>query len=250
MNFDDSSDIPYGLGCGGTVDLLFEPLHTPEAAALLHALEASLVGRESTIVSFLPDARRGLRRLILDAGGEFIFASPDLRPEKIACARQLTPGKPYEGRFVERLAAPQRLFLFGAGDDAKPLAELAVLLGWSVIIADGRPQLAQATRFPQAERVLTLAAGSLAELGLGSEDAIVLMTHSYEQDRDWLTALLPKAPRYLGMLGSRHRSSLLVAEAAAALGKTIEDCCRHLFAPVGLHLGGRRPRSHRARHRG
>ncbi len=241
MSFDDTAEIPYGLGCGGMVDLLFEPLHTPEANAVLSAMAASLEGRESTVISFLPDTERGLRRLILDCAGEIVFASEGLRPEKIACARRLEPGQTYEGRFVERLTAPQRLILLGAGDDAKPLAELGALLGWSVLVADGRAQLAQPERFPQAEQVLVLPARRSAELGLGSEDAVVLMTHSYEQDRDWLTAILADPPRYVGLLGARHRSSLLVSEAAAALGKTVEACCEPLFAPVGLPLGGDGP---------
>ncbi len=241
MSFDDTADIPYGLGCGGAVDLLFEPLHTPEADALLLAMAASLEGRESTSISFLPDADRGLRRLVLDSEGDVVFASPGLRPEKIACARRLEPGHTYEGRFVERLTAPQRLILVGAGDDAKPLAELAALLGWSVLVADSRAQLVQPDRFPQAEKLLVLSAGRLGGLSLCPNDAVILMTHSYEQDRDWLTALLANPPRYLGLLGSRHRSSLLVSEAAAALGKTVDECCEHLFAPVGLPLGGDGP---------
>src|ERR1700727_78275 len=40
--FDDTAEIPYGLGCGGTVDLLLEAAGTPEFHALMHALEASL----------------------------------------------------------------------------------------------------------------------------------------------------------------------------------------------------------------
>src|SRR5690242_11171041 len=42
--FDDTADIPFGLGCGGVVDLLFEPAETPECEALLKAMEASLTG--------------------------------------------------------------------------------------------------------------------------------------------------------------------------------------------------------------
>ncbi len=64
------------------------------------------------------------------------------------------------------------------------------------------------------------------------------MGHSYEQDRSWLTAVLPYQPRYLGLLGSRHRSALLVSEAAAALGWRLDQACQNLFAPVGLDLGG------------
>ena len=46
MLFDDTAEIPFGLGCGGTVELLFEPADAPEGRALLGAMEASLKGRK------------------------------------------------------------------------------------------------------------------------------------------------------------------------------------------------------------
>ena len=245
MTFDDTAEIPFGLGCGGTVDLLFEPLDTPEGTALMQAMQAALDGRESTVASFLPDGGRTLRRLVVDARGEAIFASDSLSAEKIACARRLTPGEVYEGRFVERLEAPQRLFVLGAGDDARPLVQMARLLGWSVVVADGRRQMAQARRFPGADRVIVLRGAEEGveefELEICPRDAVIVMTHSYEQDRELLVRVLPLAPRYLGLLGSRHRSSLLISEAAAMLGVTVDSCSERLFAPVGMDLGGDGP---------
>jgi xanthine/CO dehydrogenase XdhC/CoxF family maturation factor len=244
MMFDDTADVPFGLGCGGTVQLLFEPADAPEGQALLEALEGSLAGREATVVSFLPGAGRTLRRLIVDAEGTVLFKSAGLSDDKIACARRLTPGEVYDGRFVERLRAPQRMFVLGAGDDARPLVELATQVGFAVTVADGRRQLARRERFPQAERVVALGddlARGCERLGILPDDAVVLMTHSYEQDRALLVATLPLAPRYLGLLGARHRSSLLVSEAAAVLGRTVADCCERLFAPVGMDLGGDGP---------
>ena len=236
MLFDDTAEVPFGLGCGGTVDLLFEPLQTAEGEALLTALENSLAGQVSTVVHFMPGGGRGLRRLVLAEDGAILFASAGLSDEKIACARGLLPGGDYEGRFVEELRAPQRLFVLGAGDDAKPLVTLASELGWDVTVADGRAQLARAERFPKALRV-----SGTDGLGVGTDDAVVLMTHSYEQDRRLLVAMLPLQPRYLGLLGSRHRSSLLVSEAAEMLGRSVEACCAGLFAPVGMDLGGDGP---------
>jgi xanthine/CO dehydrogenase XdhC/CoxF family maturation factor len=43
------------------------------------------------------------------------------------------------------------------------------------------------------------------------------------------------------LLGARHRTSLLVSEAAAALGRSVAECCERVFAPVGLDLGGDGP---------
>src|SRR5665213_2912578 len=115
---------------------------------------------------------------------------------------------------------------------------MAALLGWSVIVADGRAQLARAERFTEAERVVALGSDGAAGLGIRRNDAAVLMTHSYEQDRAILASLLPAAPGYMGLLGARHRSSLLVSEAAAMIGRTVAECCELIHAPVGLDLGG------------
>jgi xanthine dehydrogenase accessory factor len=225
--FDDTAEIPYGLGCGGTVDLLLEPAGTVEFEALMEALAATLRGESRRVATQLPERGRWLRRLIADAAGVPIVAAGVHSPETFADDAEI---------FDEWIEPPQRLFVFGAGDDAQPMVRMAALLGWSVMVVDGRSQWAKAERFPEAERVVC--GTSLDGLRIGERDAVVVMTHSYEQDRAWLAALLACAPRYLGLLGARHRSALLVSEVAAMIGWSVERACEGLFAPVGLDLGG------------
>jgi xanthine/CO dehydrogenase XdhC/CoxF family maturation factor len=220
--FDDAAEMPYGLGCGGTLDLLIEPTNTPEAAALLSAMRDSLSGARRNVATWLPGSGMPLRRAVYDNAGTTLFRS-DAHAQRDAV-------------FDEWLEPPQRLFIFGAGDDAQPMTMFASLLGWRTVVLDGRSQLARPERFPSADTVI--AASALREMTIRREDAVVIMTHSYEQDRTWLTAVLPHHPRYLGLLGSRHRSSLLVSDAAAALGWNLDQACENLFAPVGLDLGG------------
>jgi xanthine dehydrogenase accessory factor len=220
--FDDTSEIPYGLGCGGTLDLLIEPTDTPEAAALVKAMRESLAGLRRNVVTWLPGNMQPLRRAVYDETGAMLFESAGTSSHSFI--------------FDEWLEPPQRLLLFGAGDDAQPMTQLASLLGWRTIVLDGRSQLARPERFPAAQVVIT--SDNLGNILPRREDAVVIMCHSYEQDRAWLTAILPYQPRYLGLLGSRHRSALLVSEAAAALGWTLDQACQNLFAPVGLDLGG------------
>lgn len=239
--FDDTAEIPFGLGCGGVVDLLIEPADGPEYLALMEAMEGALHGDEATVVTWLPGEGKALRRMVLGSDGSVVFASAALSEAKIECAKGLLPVGEYEGRFVEELRSPQRLFVLGAGDDAKPLVSMAALLGWSVTVADGRAQLARAERFPEAERVVALGQTGAAGLEIKRNDAAVLMTHSYEQDREILASLLPVAPGYMGLLGARHRSSLLVSETAAMIGWTVAECCALIHAPVGLDLGGDGP---------
>ena len=229
--FDDTAEVPYGLGCGGVLDLLLEPSGTAEYEALVEAMERSLAGEERTVATWLPEGGRELTRAVWDGTGGEVFRSAGLEGREMPVAEA----------FVERLEAPQRLMIFGAGDDARPVVQMAALLGWSVWVADGRAQLARAERFPGAERVV--AAETAAQVGVRAEDAVVLMTHSYEQDRALLAELvaLPGRPRYLGLLGAQHRSALLVTEAAELAGRTVAACCEGMYAPVGLDLGGDGP---------
>ncbi|MDR3735132.1 MAG: XdhC family protein [Acidobacteriaceae bacterium] len=258
--FDDTAEIPFGLGCGGQIDILLEPAATPECAALFAALQSSLAGQPSTAVTLLLADGQPLQRVIYAKDGTILFASPALSAEEIKSLVILTlseaKGKdldadattiaPVANReiYIEHLLPPQRLVIFGAGDDAQPLATLAAQIGWSITIADGRAQFAQAARFPTADTVLLLAEDlSIAPIAVAKDDAVVLMTHSYAQDRALLTQLLPVAPRYLAVLGARHRTSILVSEVAATLGWSMEECAALLHAPVGLNLGGDAPES-------
>jgi xanthine dehydrogenase accessory factor len=244
--FDDTAEVPFGLGCGGIVDLLLEPVNSPECEALMAALQGAIAGEEATVLTWLPHTGRRLARAVLDASGDFSFASEALTEPELVDARAQILGRMgvesmSDNMFVERIAAPQRLFVLGAGDDAKPLVSMGALLGWSVTVMDGRVQLSRAERFPEAERVVVVSSTSADVLLIQPEDAVVLMTHSYEQDRELLAAVLPLRPKYLGLLGARHRSSLLVSEVAGKLGLTIAACCDQIYAPVGLDLGGDGP---------
>jgi xanthine/CO dehydrogenase XdhC/CoxF family maturation factor len=239
--FDDTAEIPFGLGCGGVVDVLIEPAETAEGAAYVEAMERSLAGDEFVVVTWLPEDGRKLARVVLGTDGVVTFASAGLSAAEIASVRVTNAATGIladtSDVFVERVSAPQRLFVLGAGDDAMPVVRMAALLGWNVTVADGRAQMARRERFPEAERVV--AAGDVAAMGLNARDAVVIMSHSYEQDRGFLTGLLREGfGGFIGLLGAAHRSSLLVSEAAATLGLSVAECCARVHAPVGLDLGG------------
>ena len=245
--FDDTAEIPYGLGCGGEIDVLAESLGTPEATALLQALEATLQGEARTVLTRLPGpGQQTLARATFDDAGLVLFRSPDFPMElaMLPLERSREPGpvatQTEAGTiFLERLLPVQRLVIFGAGEDARPLARLAIGMGWAVTVASSRPQQLAAPRFPAEAQ--TVHATSAADVPVLASDAVVLMTHSYEQDRRLLAELLPLAPRYLGLLGARHRSALLLAEASETAGMGLRTAVERTHAPIGLELGGDGP---------
>ena len=256
----DIREIPYGLGCGGVIHVLMEPVASPEADAMLRALEAAERGETLYSATVLPSAAQDsipLARVIVREDESIFFASSHLNAEAKAHlaslerigneANTIFMSLDIEERnvFLEPIMPPQRLVIFGAGDDARPLVNMAHLLGWHVAVADGRAWLAQAARFPDVEQVLTLTenAANIEELHLSVRDAVALLTHSFEQDRNLLGKLLPLDVRYLGLLGARHRSRLLLTEAASRLGWSPEEALHRVHAPIGLDLGGDSPES-------
>ncbi|HEY1808486.1 MAG TPA: XdhC family protein [Acidobacteriaceae bacterium] len=238
--FDDDGDMPYGLGCGGTVIVLLE--RGEAAAQCLAAVRRSVEERTASVIVTATAAEGAGTRLIVNGAGEVVYAR-DADPALRGLAEEALQrrGSRRTGEFfVEWVAAPPAVTVFGAGDDARPLVAFAEALGWHVTVADGRANLARAERFPGASRVRGLEEALDA---LTADDAAVVMTHSYEQDRAILRGLLPRELQYLGVLGPRARTERLANEVAGELGLDAEACLGRLRSPVGLDLGGHAPAS-------
>lgn len=236
--FDDDGDMPYGLGCGGTVIVLLE--RGEPAIHTLHALRSTVEERRPWVVVTDTSAQTPGTVLLLNDAGEIAWRRASLgnAAEIAADALNARSSRTIGNLFVEYLAPPPSVFIFGAGDDAKPLVEFMAEMDWHVTVADGRAQMIRRDRFPQAARVI----GLDAALGAAAQaDAAVVMTHSYDQDRQILRALLPLDLKYLGILGPRRRTERLTGEIAPALGHTADDCMARLHSPVGLDLGGHTP---------
>lgn len=235
--FDDDGDMPYGLGCGGTVLLLLE--RGEAAAQVLDALRRSLEQRvPSLIVADTAEEAPGTVLILNDAGETIFSRKNDAGTANVAReALQARASRHTRECFLEYVAPPPALFIFGAGDDAQPLVDFAARVGWHVTVVDGRSQLARRERFPRAARVHVVDECP----AVGFDDAAVIMTHSYEQDRKLLRMLLPMEMKYLGILGPRRRTERLITEVAGELGLSNTDCMARLYTPVGLDLGGHSP---------
>jgi len=57
--------------------------------------------------------------------------------------------------FTEVLLPPPKVLVCGAGDDARPLVELAASVGFGVYVADHRGGLLTPERFPAARKLLS-----------------------------------------------------------------------------------------------
>lgn len=143
---------------------------------------------------------------------------------------------------LEAVQPPTALLLFGAGQDAVPLAQFAAGLGWQVTLLDYRPALLTPERFPADTRSFLLNSASLpAPVRPDEHTAAVLMTHNYAWDRILLQTVLSTSARYIGLLGPRRRAERLLAELQED-GVFLPDSQEErLHSPVGLDLGSETP---------
>ena len=249
LHYDTGSDEEtlwgLGLGCEGAVDVYLQPvdaawmsgpgkqmreqLAAGNAFAAITGLSGNLAGRtlmlaRSGIIGTSGSAetdrelsRRASVVLEGDRGGEVIEAGAD-------------------SAFVDVLRPPPRLFIFGAGDDARPLAALAAQSGFEVTVIDHRPAYLTPERFPPPLRLaLRRPSDGLAglPLTLSRGNFAVVQTHALTHDRDWVRALAGQPLAYLGLLGPRVRREQILRDVPVDTGR--------LFAPVGIDLGADGP---------
>jgi len=263
----DDGDVPYGSGCGGVVYVLLERRST--AALLLRELEAAFHARVPLAIATVLEGdnigKRAFAGSTTSSNREAQGSSEDVNSSLGSMALQaLRAMQSIDQRitiedvptrvWVDYRAARPGLWVFGAGDDARPIVQLARQLGWFVAVADGRSHLATRDRFPSADSVVTL---PIAAMPLGnpsilnnvhSTDAAILVTHSFDQDTRVMAALLAREspPVYMGVLGPQRRTREVLGEAARLLGmennpERIEQWLEHLHAPTGLDIGAETP---------
>jgi xanthine dehydrogenase accessory factor len=272
---EEDGDRPYGSGCGGVVYLLLERRST--AGPMLAALEQAFNRRiPLTVATVLEGAHLGRHAfaglepwpwegLLPESATSFDQDSLQALAERSIIRREsmeseISPGQIQARAWADYRPARPALGIFGAGDDAQPLLRLARELGWFVSVADGRSHLTTRDRFPFADELFILPISEIpgaipvrplaAFSRLRSEDAAVVMTHSFEQDSTILASLLTleSPPAYIGVLGPQRRTRELLAEAArllhlpaGSIAAQVDRWLAQLHAPTGLDLGSESP---------
>ncbi|HUX45526.1 MAG TPA: XdhC family protein [Terracidiphilus sp.] len=258
---EDDGDKPYGSGCGGVVYLLLERRETagPHLKELEKAFQARVPMAIATVVQGPHTGRRAFSSELRETAANDAAGLQPLADEALENRSSADKWIAIDGTvtrvWVDYRAARPGLWIFSAGDDARPLVRLARELGWFVAVADGRLHLATRERFPEADDVRVLPIARLPEeapanLRLLPTDAAVVMTHSFDQDSRVLASLLalPFRLPYLGVLGPQRRTRELLAEAALLLNlpaaaERVDLWLAQLHAPTGLDLGADAPAS-------
>jgi xanthine dehydrogenase accessory factor len=205
----------FGLPCGGTVQVVLEPL-SPQSRVreLLAAIEAhQLVARRldmTTGLVQLTDAREG----------------DTLR---------------FDGTLLVTVHGPRlRLLIIGGGQLSRYLAAMAVMLDYRVTVCEPREAYHEGWQVLDGVTLSRAMPDDLVlAMNLDANSAVVALTHDPKLDDLALMEALRTPAFYVGALGSRRnndarRERLLQFEVS-------RDESARLRGPVGLRLGGLTP---------
>lgn len=175
------------------------------------------------------------------------LAHADLNAQAIADARRLMRAEESatitygaEQVFIETYAPPPRLIIIGGVHTAIPLSQYAKLLGFRVLVVDGRGRFATRERFPQVdELIVEWPDDALPKLTVDASTYIVILTHDPKFDLPALQTLSSMQPRYIGAMGSRETRRQHMAQLRAQ--GVPDEFLKTVYGPVGLDLGARTP---------
>jgi len=258
LTADDDAVWGWGLGCNGAFELFVEPADKAAevAGALRMALEEERpICMVTVLESDVPGVEQG-DRLLVHKGGrvEGMLGDGAVDAAATEAARELLdrerseirelPGTSGRARaFVEVLEPPLRLLVCGAGHDAAPVVQQAAALGWSPIVVDDRPEFLNRERFPEAaDFVLVERPDKMAEVAPVDERThVVVMTHNFLRDKEYLRSLLASPARFIAMLGPRVRTERLLTELREEGVEIADADLERIHGPAGLDLGAEGP---------
>jgi len=252
---EDDAKLGVGLGCNGIIHILIEPIFSVERENPIQFFKSFLHKREPVVLvtCFSMSDKKGPQPgtcLLLKKDESIKGAYPDkeIQDAVLADAKHVLKNgnsvtKTYEyGNkftcFIELLQPAVSLIIFGAGNDAIPMVQIAAVLGWQVTLVDGRPNYAVASRFPGAKKMIVARPQqALSQLELDDRTAVILMTHNYNYDKAMLAQLLPLSLPYIAALGPRKRLDRMLYELQEEGREFTKEQLKCLYGPAGLDIG-------------
>ncbi|MGF9964791.1 XdhC family protein [Bacillus rhizoplanae] len=224
FNTKAEDDLSWGVGCNGVIHVLVEHIDDNYKAILQDLYIQLANGSSARMVKNLSLEQTALIYNDGNTRGNWEGSIPSKTYLKNGLQDEY-----YSQHFIPK----PRLFIFGAGEDAKPLVRFAKETSFFVTVCDWREALCSTDHFPNADAcVVGFPVEMIQNLSLHPSDFLVIMTHHFEKDRQLLSLLLEKNVCYIGVLGPCHRTERLLE------GKPIPH---QLHFPVGISIGAQGP---------
>lgn len=204
----------FGLPCGGTLELVLEPLTGDSGIdELLKRVE-----RHELVI----------RTLDMETG--HVTIRPAQRPDQLA----------FDGKTLVTVHGPRwRLLIIGAGQLSSYLAQMAQALDYQVTVCDPREEYSETWNVAGAEFKRGMPDDTVIEMNPDGHTAVVTLTHDPKLDDMALLEALKSPAFYVGAIGSRKNNDAR-RRRLAEFDLSQEEIAR-LHGPVGLKLGSKTP---------
>lgn len=218
----------FGLPCGGTLQLLLEPL--TDIAKLQHIIDA--IHNRETLV----------RRVSLQSGESTLEAysdsdAPNMATHKptLVCDSDDNPQAwiTYHGPLWQ-------LLIIGAGQTSKYLAQMSAGLGYRVLVSDPRPEYRQDWDKDDGELLDGYPDDAVEALKPDQRTAVVALTHDPKLDDLAIMEALRSNAFYVGALGSMATTRARRQRLKEHFDYGDEEL-EKLHGPVGLSIGSKTP---------
>jgi len=141
--------------------------------------------------------------------------------------------------FINVFCRKEKLIVVGSGNLVMDIYQIALVMGYAVIIADNKPETLNRTRFPLAHELwLGDVIESLKGMTIDDASSIIIASHHHEFDEAALVTVIHSPARYIGMLGNKRKVTAYFSR-LNEMGID-EALLSRVHVPVGLDLGGQR----------
>jgi xanthine dehydrogenase accessory factor len=268
----NEDDMVQGLICGGSLDVLIEPV-TRQSIPLFEELRSLRDEGEDCIVATGLDAHGKIElkqivkttdkswsigvlekwrkqssitpRLTLPAGrhGAGQASLPTRTSELSEALRKAHDRnetrciKTEHGELIlEPVLGHPHLIIFGGGHVSKYISSAASMSGFRVTVIDDREQYANPKRFPEADETLAVEYyEAFNRITIKPSTYIVIVTRGHRSDEDILEQAIKTPARYIGMIGSA-RKVLATYEHLVQRGVSV-NALKRVRAPIGIEIG-------------
>lgn len=204
----------FGLPCGGTIELVLEPVRAES--------------RIDDLCAAVKAGRLVTRTLDLASGNARVDAADGATGVAIVDGRLIVPHGP---RY--------RMLVIGAGQLSRYLCAMAAGLGYRITVCDPREQAFDAWDLPDTSLVRTMPDDTVIDMKLDAHSAVVTLTHDPKLDDLALMEALRTPAFYVGAIGSRRNNA---ARRERLREFDLSDTqVAHLRGPVGIFIGSRTP---------
>jgi len=228
-----------GMICGGTVDLLLEPV-TAKHKEIYEKIFDCLSGGGRAVVVTRTDDGPFQKSLVLEGGerlGDMILTDCPMEFDEVF---QTALPHVENGLLIERVAPPPRLYIYGGGHISQHISRMAKAVDFHVTVIDDREIFANRERFPEADEVIVEEFRDVFETGRPLQNGYaVIVTRGHKHDAVVLEEVLRRPPRYTGMIGSRRKVKILFDDLRRKGFE--EDLLGTVHAPIGIDIGAQTP---------